>query len=274
MQLREGRTAAEAIEALEQLVYGLENCRAYLNHPADVVRDRYLIWTESAERELRNLFSKPEAPPWLHSPRYAQVRELQSRSVRAAAFLGTEIDAQAAWLDNLIQQLCKLVALADRPGQIVVPDTNVLLHYQQFDQIDWCRLIGSEAVRLIILVQVVEELDEKKYAGRQDLRRRAGKILKALDKFLDQPTADPIEVRAGVTLEILSELPDGPGSQDYDQDGRILAACQTLQQATSGSVTLVTGDRAMRVRARAHGLAVYQIPDRLLKPLSSDVEAR
>ena len=272
MQLREGRTAAEAIGALERLVHALDNCRAYLNHPANVVRDRYLVWTESAERELRNLFSEPEAPPWLHSPRYAQVRELQSRSVRAAAFLGTEIDAQAAWLDSLIQQLRTLVALADRPGQIVVPDTNVLLHYQQFEQIDWCDLIGSEAVRLIILVQVVEELDGKKYAGRSDLRRRAGTVLKALDRFLNQATGDPIEVRAGVTLEILSELPGGSGSQDRDQDGRILAACRALQQATSRPVTLVTGDRAMRVRARAHGLAVRQIPDRLLKPLTSDVD--
>jgi predicted ribonuclease YlaK len=100
---------------------------------------------------------------------------------------------------------------------------------------------------------VLEELEAKKYARRDDFRRRAESVLRALDKFLDQAATGPVKVRPGVTLEIPPDLPyllGGQRSSDRDQDGEILADCRFLQQAMGRPVTIVTPDRAMRVRAR------------------------
>jgi hypothetical protein len=226
-----------------------------------------------------DLFADHDVAVPLFSPRYALVRELQTWSSRPAALVGSEIDAQEAWLRGLIEQLYRLMALANRPGAITVPDANVLLHYQRFDQVDWRAVLAAEAkvdgVRLVIPMQVLEELDAKKYARRDDFRRRAESVLRALDKFLDQAATGPVKVRPGVTLEILPELPyllGGQRSSDRDQDGEILADCRFLQQATGRPVTIVTGDRAMRVRARAYGLAVRPMPERYRKPLTSGTD--
>ncbi len=142
------------------------------------------------------------------------------------------------------------------------------LHYERFDQIEWREIVAADKVRLVIPLRVLEELDEKTYARRADLRRRADKVLATLDPVLDKAADGPLEVRPGVTLEILPD--DSAGSGSSGQDGEILAACRFLQQATGRPITIVTGDRTMRLRARAYGLTVRQMPERLKKPLTSD----
>lgn len=87
---------------------------------------------------------------------------------------------------------------------------------------------------------------------------------------MDRAPAGPVAVGEGVTLEV---LPDGLADRGLPgQDAEILAAARSLQQAAGRPVTIVTGDRSMRVRAKGYGLAVCAMPDRLKKPLSSDTD--
>jgi hypothetical protein len=53
------------------------------------------------------------------------------------------------------------------PGTCVVFDTNVLLHYQPLDQIDWLTELDERAVRLVPL-RVLQELDEEKHAAKRN----------------------------------------------------------------------------------------------------------
>ncbi len=271
MQLREGITADQAIRALDQLVMDVENLRAMGGVPVEVARDRYLGWVAQAERQLRNLFVDPDMAMALrHTPRYALVRQLETWSPPPAELIDSEIHAQAARLRGLTQQLRSLKALADRPGTIVMPDTHVWLHYQRFDQVDWREIVNAETVRLVLPMRILEELDEKTYTRRADLRRRAEKLLTALDPVLDRAAAGPVAVGPGLTLEV---LPDGlAGSGLSGQDAEILAAGRSLQQAAGRPVMVVTGDRSMRVRAKGYGLAVCAMPERFKKPLTSDTD--
>lgn len=159
------------------------------------------------------------------------MRQLETWSPRPHELINSEIEAQAARLRGLVEQLRSVIALADRPGVIAVPDTHVWLHYERFDQVEWREIVGADKVRLVIPLRILEELDEKTYARRADLRRRADKVLAALDPVLDKAADGPVEVRPGVTLEILSDGSAGSG---------------------------------------AYGLAVRQMPERLKKPLTSD----
>ena len=271
MQLQEGITADQAIRALDQLVVDLENLRAMGGVPVDIAPDRYLGWVADAGRTLRNLFVDPDAAATLrHTPRYALVRQLETWSPRPLELINSEIEARAARLRELTAQLRSLKALADQPGAIVMPDTHVWLHYSRFDQVDWREIVGTETVQLVLPMPILEELDEKTYARRADLRRRAEKLLAALDPLVDRAPAGPVAVGEGVTLEV---LPDGLADRGLPgQDAEILAAARSLQQAAGRPVTIVTGDRSMRVRAKGYGLAVCAMPDRLKKPLSSDTD--
>jgi hypothetical protein len=271
MQLREGITADQAIRALDQLVMDVEGLGVMGGVPVEVARDRYLGWVARAERQLRNLFADPDVAMALrHTPRYALVRQLETWSPRPAELIDSEIQAQAARLRELTEQLRSLKALADRPGTIVMPDTHVWLHYMRFDRVDWREIVNAETVRLVIPMRILEELDEKTYARRADLRRRAEKLLAALDPILDRAAAGPVAVGPGVTLEI---LPDGlAGSGQSGQDAEILAAGRSLQRAAGRPVAVVTGDRSMRVRAKGYGLAVCGMPERFKKPLTSETD--
>ena len=44
-------------------------------------------------------------------------------------------------------------------------DSNVLLHYRFFDELDWTTLIKADEVVLTICAPVIRELDRKKWSG-------------------------------------------------------------------------------------------------------------
>jgi predicted ribonuclease YlaK len=57
----------------------------------------------------------------------------------------------------------------------------------------------------------------------------------------------------------------GPRIRPSDADEEILVLCAELVQLTNVPVTLITGDTAMRLRARAQGTAVVSMPDNYLR---------
>jgi predicted ribonuclease YlaK len=60
-------------------------------------------------------------------------------------------------------------------------DTNVFLHYQSFDQIDWSALFGVANVEIIIPPVTVHELNKHKDSHpKPRIRARAADIIKKL----------------------------------------------------------------------------------------------
>jgi hypothetical protein len=53
-----------------------------------------------------------------------------------------------------------------------MPDTNVLMHYTNFDQVKWNELVGSP-VRLVFALVVVDELDDLSFRTKATSDRRA-----------------------------------------------------------------------------------------------------
>ncbi len=141
-------------------------------------------------------------------------------------------------------------------------DTNVLLHYKPIDQIPWLRLTESEAVRLVIPLRVIEEVDAKKYAKSATLAKRARNLLPALEQTLGEG-GRPGRVAQNVTVEV--PVDTGPRERPEDADEEIIEVCRDLTQFSSRHVTLVTGDTAMRIRAQAHGLTAIAIDDQYLR---------
>ena len=142
----------------------------------------------------------------------------------------------------------------------VFPDTNVLLHYPPLSQIDWCSLTASEAVKLVICLQVIHELDEKK--NDSHLSDRAARAIKEISGLSESG----LPARADVTLEVfnrevrLVEFPDtlSPDSKD-DRIVHLVKAYQ--QQHTDEKVAVVTEDYGMKLRCKAHGIALFE-PDK------------
>jgi predicted ribonuclease YlaK len=109
---------------------------------------------------------------------------------------------------------------------------------------------------------VVEELDGKKYSNSAKLAPRARALLPLLEELVGDDGAAR-RLQEDVTIEVPVE--PGPRSRPADADEEILAACVELSQLTGVAVTLVTGDTAMRLRARAQGTNVVALGDKYLR---------
>ena len=168
-------------------------------------------------------------------------------------------------LGEVRMRLRALTRLGDRPGNICVPDTNALLHYTRFDQLPWSDRLQTAPVRLVIPIAVVDELDAKKYARREEFQQRARELLALIDRYV---TASPLDgyvsVQSDVTVEV---LPDEAGHlRAVSNDQEILDRCDLLHQATGSKVTLITGDSGMRISAQARGIDVLKLSDDDLLP--------
>ena len=238
------------------------------------LRDRYLVWADDTERLLRSIFDSVSIEE-VHTDRFWHIREMTVESARPWELLNTEIVLQADRLDGIADRIeADAQRLAAAPGRVVVPDTNVFLHFRRFDAIDWPAVIGEAPVRLVIPLRVVEELDEKKASRRRDLADRATGVLARLEAIVGPSGGAPVKLADGVTVEVVMDADFG--SHDRYRagagDSEVIDTCESLAFLTGKSVTLVTGDVSMRLRAVVRGVTAVPMPPELRVPLYAETE--
>lgn len=264
LPLRDGGRLADRERRLREVA---TEGRSVVGSPAgqDVLtyQKNYLVWVKKAETQLRNIFVDPAVWNHLYDERHWQIYKLTQTSPRAIELISMAATEQAAWLDELADNVKRLAArLGVAPGQLTVLDTHVLLHFQPPDQVDWPSVIGAQQVRLVLPLRVVEELDEKKYMARDDLADRARRLLSQLRRQLAPAAGVPTRVRDGVTIEV--PVDDGPRRRTLDADQEILDTCRELQ-SDGQAVVLVTDDAGMDLRATSFGIQVVAMPERYLR---------
>jgi len=273
MRLRHGVTTESAINAINETIG--ESQQPY-NLPFTDTTGKltaYLNWVETAQKRLRTVFADTELEDSLLARAYWHIgnpstaqslsRLINEEIVFQAGFANIPTDSHGR-LGETVSRLRALRRLADRPGRICVLDTNVLLHYTLFDQINWPERLSVEAVRLIIPLVVIDELDEKKYARRTEFQDRARKLLILIDRFADQSPDGYASIREGVTVEV---LPDEEGHlRAASNDQETLERCELLNQVTGQQITLITGDSGARINARSRGIDVFKLTDDDLLP--------
>ena len=163
----------------------------------------------------------------------------------------------AADLSNLEQRYGTMTQ------RVLVPDTNVFMHYTFFTEAPWPALVDDEKVHLAIPLVVVEELDKLKFLPPS--RDRARKVIRALDEILGGESAGLVELPGGRgTLEV---VPEERGHRRQPAvDAEIIEVCAALSDIVRSASSLVTGDLNMKVRARSLGVSVVSIPDDWLLP--------
>lgn len=231
----------------------------------------YLAWADMCETRLCAVFAEPDVAAQLHTQRYwylYRFHEVEADDVWINTNLplpdpvGQEIALQQGFLATLADCAERLRALAERPGRLLVYDTNALMHFQPPDKIDWARLVKTKAVRLVVPLVVVDELDRKQHEGSPAMSKHARSALRALDGILDgtEPgKAAVVPHRVGVTLEILMD--EAAHQRLPSADDEIIRRAMLLAQITDSSAAVVTADTGMRLRAQAAGLGTLRLAD-------------
>jgi rRNA-processing protein FCF1 len=276
MHLRRGATVTHAIEVLQERISASQGPTGSATDDAALKRNLYLNWVADTEAMLQEVFTDAgiedpilgrgywhicSIPPFDHALMNRLVREELRFQCGFPAIPG---DAGGR-LGEVRARLQALARLGDRPGRICVPDTNALLHYTRFDQLPWAERLRVEIARLVIPIVVVDELDAKKYARREEFQQRARELLTLIDRYVTASPPDGYS-RTGpkVTVEV---LPDEAGHhRAASNDQEILDRCELLQQATGNPVTLITGDSGMRISAQSRSIEVFKLSEDDLLP--------
>jgi hypothetical protein len=228
----------------------------------------YLDWAQTVETQLRLLFADTELSDGLFGERYWHIAGLPVGSSYGTRIVNQEIDHQSARLDEAIMTLTSWQRLGERPGELLALDTNTFLQCRPYNEIPWTGLVDSDAVRLVLTMPVLDEIETKKQGQNKRLQKRARMILPRIDKAFGEDDQDYFQVErdgtpiTGVTFEILRD-PPGYRRNSTDMDAEFLDRVEFLQQAAGRTVTVVTSDTGMKIRARGRldGLKRLTIPE-------------
>lgn len=227
------------------------------------LQQRYLDWAERVESRLHYLTDAFEVVTMADTARGRAIRELRPDAPRPWPLVDAEVKLQVSVLDRMLTDLkARMVRMPATDSQVVVVDTNILLHYKPLDELPWHDITGSAQVRIVLPLRVIEELDQKKYAPRRDLASRSRRLLPQLRSWIGAAGA-PGSIVKNVTLEIMVD--PGPRQRPSDADEEILAACRELIQFGATRLSLLSGDTAMMLRAQAEGTAIMAMPDGWLR---------
>jgi hypothetical protein len=235
---------------------------------------RYVDWLHQLEYALR--FSFRDFPlAKLYGQRFWQ---LNAGAVWENTWFETmrlERAAVVEWLSEVRAAAKRMLDFADGDDLLAVLDTHVLLHHKPLREIPWAEVLsdsvgGSKAiaVRLVVPIRVVGEIDDRKSAATK-LGDRARTRIRLLERHLSH--VEPLPAGVSVTVAASADLDaEADRRPAIPADTETLDTCEALSSyAGANRVVLITGDLAMQIKAQARGIIVRRLPESTFQPLGS-----
>ena len=147
-------------------------------------------------------------------------------------------------------------------------DTNVFIHFKDFDQIDWKNLINSDEDFLITIVPIViDELDIHKYNKNPKISKRIKRILPKIENYI-------------TTGQLVKLITSRPKDETFinnqlnknEQDDCILASILEFKSILSekDNVVYITYDTGPRLKAKTLSINCLKIDESYLLPSEPD----
>lgn len=154
-------------------------------------------------------------------------------------------------------------------SKMVFLDTNVYLHYQLFDQINWPKVLKASEVMIVVPPVTIRELNRhKELHPRSQVKERAGTVIRKLQTLF--VSGSQAHVRDGVEIRLEDRDPtiDFEAFQlNHDiQDDHLIASIIMLRNEEPGAdVILITSDAGLALMAKARRLSIQttMLPDNL-----------
>jgi hypothetical protein len=146
-------------------------------------------------------------------------------------------------------------------------DTNVLMQYRFFDEVDWPKELGFSDVTLIFAQVVFAELDKFKWAGTRRQKDRARAVLKKLAALALTDT--PVALRHGVQAIALDAEPADAlftqhRLQSQSSDDRLLASYFSFREEhTADRLLVLSADSGLAAKARSRRIELVAPDDAL-----------
>lgn len=149
------------------------------------------------------------------------------------------------------------------PALYVFPDTNLLLHFQRIDQLNWRELTGADEIVLVLAPIVIRELerakDQPQHRGARQRARDANTWLRELRR------SGSTTLPNGAHLEIATKEPSTYFTDDLDPDiadDRLIASVRSYK-AAGCETAVATDDTILLFKLDAHGVRAIELPEDL-----------
>ena len=147
-------------------------------------------------------------------------------------------------------------------------DTNILIHYKLFSEIDWNKDINETKIELVICPTVLQELDRMKYSELDlEIRNRCKKIIAKLSEFSSGDS-----IKENVTIHFLTNEPlidwTSYNLSPDTADDRIIASI--LSEKRNHEIILISSDLGIKLKAQANHIKTLTLRDELLIQLKRD----
>jgi hypothetical protein len=147
--------------------------------------------------------------------------------------------------------------------------TNVVLHFQRFDQVDWCELTGCPECTIVIAPILLRELEQKRISAASSLLRdRAGAMIEYLVSKMELTA--PVEISPNITLafvehESLIDFATHRLVRAVYEDHYIAAALERSAKFDRRTF-IASNEGALALKLRSRAVSVLRLPDSLRIP--------
>lgn len=148
-------------------------------------------------------------------------------------------------------------------------DTNILLHFKNFTEINWITVCEDDKCKIVLAPIVIQELDKHKI-GNDEKSKRARRILQQIEEFVENQKK---EIRKNVGLTIIIQRPDKNIFKIYhfdpkEQDNQLLASIiEYRQKNKDDQIFLCSFDVGPRLRSQQFGIKIIKLSDNYLLPI-------
>lgn len=154
-------------------------------------------------------------------------------------------------------------------------DTNILLHFQLFTEIDWLQILASRQIKIFFPPVIIRELDKKKIeVSSKKIRDRAKTIISKLKEL--RKVGSFVVKDVTIPIAFINEEP----KIDWDvaqldpnlNDDRLIASISTFAESEQmlSSVRLVTNDFGLQLKADAKRITFIDLPESYALALADD----
>jgi hypothetical protein len=154
-------------------------------------------------------------------------------------------------------------------NKVIYLDTNVFLHYQPFNQINWLEVVKAESVIIVFPPVIVRELNKHKDSHpRAQIRKRAGETIKRLYGLLDSGSNPKVAENIYVFFEDRDPTIDFASHQlnfNIQDDHLIASIIMNRQESPTDYIVLVTSDLGLTLVAKAgrQSINTLRMPENL-----------
>jgi rRNA-processing protein FCF1 len=144
--------------------------------------------------------------------------------------------------------------------QHVFLDTNILIHFIHFEQIDWHEALQTaDSIKIVFAPIVIAELDKHKYSSKRKLSNRAKRILPFLEKIMLEPGFSKYESHF-IHKKPAQETFTNNALDLNDSDDKLLATILEYKAtlAERDNITYVTNDVGPRLKSISLGISVLK----------------